>query len=243
MGPTGARQAEFRALMAEAIPKMGGAQFGRTAAVAGVGALGQAAQLGLQLIPTSAERENKRQIQRLQRLERQGMLGLSPAEYYRYQRALMDPVRMGVREIQRGEEARLAGQEGVRSAAGLVRGQREGRRLLAEKGMEAGAKLVGADIQRVAEQRYEKAEREAAQGREEARRRGAVGTAIGAFAEPIAQVMAAAPVKQVDPQVMRKMVMQYGANEALLMANMMQSMGPRKRQEFNTYLATQLEQV
>ena len=231
----------IRDLQAQAIPKLGGARYQRAATMLGVGALGQAGQLATQLIPTSAERENLARLEELQGLERQGKLGLSQPERARYSRQLMDPQRMLLREQQRAEEARLAGAQGTRSAASLARGQRETRRALTEAGAAAGAKLTQADMQRVAEQRTEIAERVAAQGREEARRRQAIGQAIGSLARPIGQVMASRPVQELDPNVMKKLTQRYGADQALLMANMMRSMSTSDRRDFNKTLSETLE--
>ena len=231
----------FRELQAQAVPKLGGNRYKQAGAMLGVGALGQAAQLGLQMVPTSAERENVGQIENLRGLENQGKLGLSQAERSRVSRQLMDPSRMLVREQQRAEEARMAGQQGSRSAAGLARGQRETRRALQEAGAAAGSKLAMVDLERVAEQRNELQERIAAQGRNEARRREAIGQAIGNIAKPVGQYVASRPQEQISPDVMQKLTNQYGADEAVLMANMMRSMDPGERRKFNTYLGGVLE--
>lgn len=231
----------FRELQAQAVPKLGGNRYKQAGAMLGVGTLAQAAQLGLQLVPTSAERENVSQIESLRDLETQGKLGLSQAERSRVSRQLMDPSRMLVREQQRAEEARIAGQAGSRSAAGLARGQRETRRALQEAGAAAGNTLAMADLNRVAEQRNELQERIAAQGRNEARRRQAGGQFIGSLAKPVGQYMASRPQEQISPDVMQKLTNQYGADEAVLMANMMRSMDPGERRKFNTYLGGVLE--
>ena len=231
----------FRELQAQAVPKLGGNQYKQAGAMLGVGALGQAAQLGLQMVPTSAERENVGQIENLRGLENQGKLGLSQAERSRVSRQLMDPNRMLLREQQRAEEARMAGQVGSRSAAGLTRVQRETRRALQEAGATAGNTLAMADLNRVAEQRNELQERIAAQGRNEARRREAIGQAIGNIAKPVGQYVASRPQEQISPDVMQKLTNQYGADEAVLMANMMRSMDPGERRKFNTYLGGVLE--
>jgi len=185
------------------------------------------------LMKTSAERENLRALQALQRKERQGKLGLSESDVAMYQRQLMEPVRGMAREQRMAEEARAASDPtAARSAAALARGQREGRRMLREAGQEAGKQVVTADLQRVAAQRQEIQERIAAQGREERRRLNVIGQTIGAMGKPVGQLAASIPSTAVDEGTMLALSKEYGPDEALRMAYLMRSMNAGNRRQF-----------
>ena len=230
---TTAKQENLSALYASAVPRMGSAARTRGIIEGSTGILGQTAQMVPALIKTSAERENLRALQALQRKERQGKLGLSESEVAMYQRQLMEPVRGMAREQRMAEEARAASDPTAgRSAAALARGQREGRRMLREAGQEAGKQVVAADLQRVAAQRQEIQERIAAQGREERRRLNVIGQTIGALGKPVGQLAASIPSTAVDENTMRALAQQYGPDEALRMAYLMRSMNAGDRRQF-----------
>jgi hypothetical protein len=237
-------QRKTRELMAMAVPSMGTAKFGREAVAGGVGILGATAQLVPAMLKTSAEKENERRLAALRRLEDRGGLGLSESDVAMYQRQLMEPVRGMAREQRMATEARQASDPAAaRSAASLARGQREEHRSLREAGQVAGAKVVAADLQRVAEQRTEIQERIAGKGREERRRMNVTSQYIGALAKPVAQIAASAPVKVISKEDMADMVEKHGAYNAMLMANMMRDMGPGQRRQFLTRAIGGVEEV
>lgn len=228
-------QKELASLQAQGLSSIGTGDWQRQAMIGGLGLAGQAGQYWIATQPTSAEIANKARLRELQSLERQGMLGLSPQEYYRYQRALMDPIRTQTRDVVRSGEATAAGQAGIsRSAAGLVRGQREGYRQLRETGLKAGQMLVGADIKRAQAQRQEMGERIASKGAKEQERQNLKAQILGSTAKPIGQMAASYQATQMTPGIWEKMVTRYGVDEATDLAEMMKGMGPGQRSAFVT---------
>lgn len=231
-GKTQAQQ-ELAALQSQGLGSIGTGDWRRKAGIAGIGVAGQLGQYFLATQQTSADKANEARLRELNRLERQGMLGLSPQEYYRHQRAIMDPIRGQTRDIVRAGEAARAGQTGVsRSAAGLAQGVRESFRNLREAGLKAGQYLTGVDVQRVQAQRQEMGEREAYAGKREQERYNLQAQLLAGVARPIAQAAASYQKTEMTPALWDGMVTKYGVGEATNLARMMHSMNPGQRSRF-----------
>ena len=240
-GPTTAQQ-ELASLQGQGITAIGTGDWRRQAGIAGIGLLGQLGQYALATQKTAAEKANEARLAELQRLERQGMLGLSPQEYYRYQRAVMDPIRAQTRDVVRSGEATAAGQTGVsRSAAQLVRGQREGFRQLRETGIKGGQMLTDADVKRAALQRQEIGERIAYEGKMDQQRQNLQAQLLGSVAQPIGQMAASYQKTQMTPGLWEGMVKRYGADEAKDLAEMMRGMSPGQRSRFASSIQTYIK--
>lgn len=233
------KQTELASLQGQGITAIGTGDWRRQAGIAGIGLLGQLGQYALATQKTAAEKANEARLAELEGLERQGMLGLSPQEYYRYQRAVMDPIRAQTRDVVRSGEATAAGQAGIsRSAAQLVRGQREGYRQLRETGIKGGQMLTDADVKRAALQRQEIGERIAYEGKMDQQRQNLQAQLLGSVAQPIGQMAASYQKTQMTPGLWKGMVKRYGADEAKDLAEMMRGMSPGQRSRFASSIQT-----
>ena len=126
-----------------------------------IGGLGAAVQVGQAIAPGTLGNVQDRyaagELERLQRKQARGQLGLTQGERGEMERQMMNPVRTMARDVQRAGEQERASTGVVTSAAGQVRAERERQRLIADQARQAGASIAAADMQR-ADQELKKME-------------------------------------------------------------------------------------
>lgn len=178
------------------------AEYGMNAAAGGLGLLGQTA---LSYADTAQDTKNKSELKKLEGLEKRGKLGLTGEERTTYERGLLNPVKAAAAEQGRRDEARLASGSAGRSAADVVRAQRETDRRLDDAGLSAAQKIEQAHLGRKAEQRTEMEERRSYESGRETQRLNLVGQTIPGVLANVGKVMAgvAAPAAMTDAQVLR----------------------------------------
>ena len=169
------------------------------------GALG-AAQLGMSFIPTAQDERNKAQLAELERLEREGRLGLSGNERAQLTREMMNPVRALARESRLNTEAAQASMGNTTSVANVTRAAREERRDVQEAAGKAGAAIGRANLEKAAQQLQELEQRTAYQSNREADRIGMGMRTLSQVSPMLGQAAAAqVQVRQPTPDEIRKM--------------------------------------
>lgn len=178
------------------------AEYGMNAAAGGLGLLGQTA---LSFEDTAQDTKNKSELAKLERLEERGKLGLTGEERTTYERGLLNPVKAAAAEQGRRDEARLAAGSAGRSAADVVRAQREIDRRLDSAALSAAQQIEQAHLARKAEQRQEMEERRSYESGRETQRLNLIAQTIPGVLANVGKVMAgvAAPAAMTDAQVLR----------------------------------------
>jgi len=172
---------------------------------AGVGALGLAGQEALSFVDTVQDTKNKSELSKLEGLEKRGKLGLTGEERSTYERGLLNPVKAMGAEQGRRDEARLASGSAGKSAADVVRAQRESNRRLDDAGLQAAQKIEQAHIQRKADQRQEMEERRSYESGRETQRLNLLSETIPGILANVGKVAAgiALPARMTDAQIVR----------------------------------------
>tara|TARA_R110000868_G_scaffold84975_3_gene239282 strand:- start:17789 stop:18691 length:903 start_codon:yes stop_codon:yes gene_type:complete len=172
---------------------------------AGVGALGLAGQEALSFKDTAQDTKNKSELGKLEGLEKRGKLGLTGEERSTYERGLLNPVKAMGAEQGRRDEARLASGSAGKSAADVVRVQRESNRRLDDAGLQAAQKIEQAHLQRKADQRQEMEERRSYESGRETQRLNLISETIPGILANVGKVAAgvALPAKMTDAQIIR----------------------------------------
>lgn len=172
---------------------------------AGVGGLGLLGQVGLSFEDTEQDTKNKSELGKLEGLEKRGKLGLTGEERSTYERGLLNPVKAMGAEQGRRDEARLASGSAGKSAADVVRVQRESDRRLDEAGLQAAQKIEQAHLQRKADQRQEMEERRSYESGRETQRLNLISETIPGILANVGKVAAgiALPAKMTDAQIIR----------------------------------------
>ena len=172
---------------------------------AGVGALGLAGQEALSFVDTAQDTKNKSELGKLEGLEKRGKLGLTGEERATYERGLLNPVKAMGAEQGRRDEARLASGSAGKSAADVVRVQRESNRRLDDAGLQAAQKIEQAHLQRKADQRQEMEERRSYESGRETQRLNLISETIPGILANVGKVAAgiALPAKMTDAQIIR----------------------------------------
>lgn len=127
----------------------------------GIGAIPTVVQGIGMAMPTAQDTWNEQELAKLERLAREGRLGLSGEERQHAEATIMNPVRQLATERLQRDEARLASMGDTGSVAAQQRIQRAGQQAISGAAAQAGIEIERAHMARAAEQRQEAEERRA----------------------------------------------------------------------------------
>lgn len=159
--------------------------------VAGIGAAGSLAQLGLTAIDTPQDTYNKKRLAELETSRK----GLADDERAAFEDTLLNPVRAMATESRARTEAGIAASGGA-SVADLTRARRESERRVNEASVAAGTQIARADIEAAARQRQEEEERRSYESTRKRQRIEMIGQTLSGLAKEMGPVLAAQAVKQ-----------------------------------------------
>lgn len=167
---------------------------------AGISAGLQAGQMVLAALPTVQDTRNKEQLAKLQRMEKEGRLGLSGEERQFMEQQLLAPVQAQTRESRLRQEAAQASAGTSTSAAAQVRAQREATRTNAAAAQRAGLAITQANFQRAREQLQELEERAAYKSERQKGMRQQAAQTLSGMGGVLGQVRAAKAVEGLSPE-------------------------------------------
>lgn len=163
-----------------------------------ISGVGQGLQLGTMFVPTAQDRQNKAELDRLQRLQAQGKLGLTGRERALLEATKLSPARALATEDRKRAEARLATMGNQVSAADLNRVETQASDRAQQQGLAAGMQISKMHLDKAAQQLNDIEERIAYQG-ERAKGRLEFGSqALGEGAKAVAQARASRAVPTLD---------------------------------------------
>jgi hypothetical protein len=157
----------------------------------------QGAQTGFMVAPNAQDVRNKEQLEKLQKLEAQGKLGLTGRERRQAEATMLSPVKALATEDRKRAEGRLATM-GNQSAAELDRIERQAGDRAQEAGLAAGMQISKMHLDKAAQQLNELEERIAFKAERQKGRREFAAQTIGQAGGIAGQVMASRSVPQVD---------------------------------------------
>lgn len=159
--------------------------------VAGIGALGSLAQLGLTYANTPQDTYNAKRLAELEGSRK----GLSGEERQVFEETLMAPVRAMGSENRARSESTIAAMGGA-SVADLARVRRDSERATNEASVAAGGQIARANLEAAAAQRKEEEERRAYESSRKSQRIEMIGQTIAGLAREMGPVLAAQATKQ-----------------------------------------------
>jgi len=172
-----------------------------------IGALGSAAQMGLNAIPTAMDTRNREQLSKLRTMEAQNRMGLDPEDRRMLENELLTPVRALATEArQRGEDRAVSA--GNQSAGAQRAIMRDADRVAAEAAGRAGIEIARQNADARARNRQELEERISYEGQEKQKTLSGIGNVIGNLANTGGQVLAAQaterPFRDEEINIMRQ---------------------------------------
>lgn len=157
--------------------------------VAGIGAVGRVAQLGLAALPTAEDRENKKRLAELSKHK-----GLNQGELSELNHSLMDPVRALSTENRSRAEAVAAG-SGQNDVSTLTRIQRNNEANTNAAALNAGIEVSRQNREQINADKREEQERIAYKGQRASERIAMISQTLGGLANTLGPVIAAGAVK------------------------------------------------
>ena len=163
-----------------------------------ISGVGQGLQLGTMLVPTAQDVRNKEELDRLQRLQAQGKLGLTGRERAQAEATMLSPVRALATEDRKRAEGRLATMGNQTSAAGLDRVERQASDRAQQQGLAAGMQISKMHLDKAAQQLNEIEERIAYKAERQKGQREFIAQSLGQVGGIVGEAMASRAVPTLD---------------------------------------------